>query len=99
MIGGLFASVARADGEGGGDVTGMRVAGIVSGNDGDLTGVSASGVYNYVTENLRNGVSLSWGANVVGGGLNGFSAAGGYNYAGSNGRLAVQVGAFHNLGP
>jgi len=75
----------------------MRVAGIVSGNDGDLTGVSASGVYNYVTENLRNGVSLSWGANVVGGRLNGFSAAGWYNYAGSNGRLAVQVGAFNNL--
>ena len=97
LIGGLLSSVDRTNGQGGGDVTGMRVAGIVSGNDGDLTGVSASGVYNYVTENLRNGVSLSWGANVVGGRLNGFSAAGWYNYAGSNGRLAVQVGAFNNL--
>jgi hypothetical protein len=97
LIGGLLSSVARTDGQGGGDVTGVRVGGIVSGNDGDLTGVSASGVYNYVTENLRNGVSLSWGANVVGGRLNGFSAAGWYNYAGSNGRLAVQIGAFNNL--
>ncbi len=97
MIGGLLSSVARADGAGGGDVAGMRLAGLVSGNDGDLTGVSASGVYNYVTENLLTGVSLSWGANVVGGLLNGFSAAGLYNYAGSNGRLAVQIGAFNNL--
>jgi hypothetical protein len=97
MFGGLFSSVARANGEGGGDVAGMRVGGIVSGNDGDLSGVSASGLYNYVTANLLNGVSLSWGANVVGGRLNGFSAAAGYNYAGSNGMLAVQIGAFNNL--
>jgi hypothetical protein len=97
MIGGLLSSVARADGAGGGDVAGMRVGGIVSGNDGDLTGISASGFYNYVTQNLLTGVSLSWGANVVGGMLNGFSAAGVYNYAGSNGRLAVQIGGFNNL--
>src|SRR5437867_3484764 len=57
MIAGLFSSVARPDGEGGGDVAGIRVGGVVSGNDGNLTGVSASGLYNYVTENLRNGVS------------------------------------------
>jgi hypothetical protein len=97
MIGGLFSSVARANGDGGGNVAGMRVAGVVSGNDGDLTGVSASGAYNWVTANLLNGVSLSWGANIVGGRLNGLSAAGLYNYAGSNGRLAVQIGAFNNL--
>jgi hypothetical protein len=97
LIGGLLASVARTNGQGGGDVTGLRAGGIVSGNDGDLTGVSVSGLYNYVTENLRNGVSLSWGANVIGGRLTGFSGAGGYNYAGSNGRLAVQIGAFNNL--
>jgi hypothetical protein len=97
MIGGLLSSVARTNGQGGGDVAGMRVGGIVSGNDGSLTGVSASGLYNYVTENLLNGVSLSWGANVVGGRLNGFSAAGWYNYAGCNGRFAVQIGAFNNL--
>jgi len=75
----------------------MRVGGVASGNDGDLTGVSASGLYNFVTANLLNGVSLSWGGNVVGGRLNGLSAAGWYNYAGSNGRLAVQIGAFNNL--
>jgi hypothetical protein len=97
LFGGLLSSVARANGEGGGDVAGMRVGGIVSGNDGDLTGVSASGLYNYVTDNLLNGLSLSWGVNVIGGRLNGFSAAGWYNYAGSNGRLAVQLGAFNNL--
>lgn len=97
LIGGLFSSVARANGEGGGDVAGMRVGGIVSGNDGDLTGLSASGLYNYVAANLRNGASLSWGANVVGGRLTGLSAAAGYNYAGSNGMLAVQIGAFNNL--
>jgi len=97
LIGGLFSSVARANGEGGGNVAGMRVGGIVSGNDGDLIGVSASGVYNYVTANLLNGVSLSWGANIVGGRLNGISASAGYNYAGSNGLLAVQIGAFNNL--
>lgn len=97
MIGGLLSSVARTNGEGGGDVDGLRVGGIVSGNDGNLTGVGASGLYNYVTDNLLNGVSLSWGANVVGGRLNGFAAAGWYNYAGSNGRLAVQIGAFNNL--
>jgi hypothetical protein len=96
MIGGLFSSVARADGKGGGDVAGMRLGGIVSGNDGDLTGVSASGLYNYVTQNLLNGVSLSWGVTVVGGRLNGFSAAL-YNYAGANGTLAVQFGGFNNL--
>src|SRR6059036_2528445 len=56
MIGGLLSSVARTNGEGGGDVAGMRVGGIVSGNDGDLTGVSASGLYNFVTANLLNGV-------------------------------------------
>ncbi len=97
MIGGLMSSVARTDGEEGGDVSGMRLGGIVSGNDGDLTGFSASGLYNYVTDSLRSGVSLSWGANVVGGRLTGLSAAGWYNYAGTNGRLAVQVGAFNNL--
>jgi hypothetical protein len=97
MIGGLFSSVVTANGEGGGDVAGMRIAGVVSGNDGDLTGVSASGFYNYVTQSLLNGVTLSWGLNVVGARLNGFSAAGLYNFAGSNGRLAVQVGAFNNL--
>jgi hypothetical protein len=97
MIAGLFSSVDRANGEGGGNVAGMRIAGVVSGNDGDLTGVSASGLYNYVTDNLLNGVSLSWGLNVVGGRLNGFSAAGLYNFAGSNGRLAVQLGGFNNL--
>ena len=97
LIGGLLSSVARADGEGGGDVAGVRVGGVVSGNDGDLTGLSASGVYNYVTANLLNGVSLSWGLNVIGGRLNGFSAAGLYNYAGANGTLAVQIGAFNNL--
>ncbi|TMA45149.1 MAG: hypothetical protein E6J81_13270 [Deltaproteobacteria bacterium] len=37
LIGGLLSSVDRTNGQGGGDVTGMRVAGIVSGNDGDLT--------------------------------------------------------------
>jgi hypothetical protein len=97
LIGGLFSSVVRADGEGGGDVAGMRIGGIVSGNDGSLTGASASGLYNYVADSLRHGVSLSWGANVIGGRLNGLSAAGWYNYAGSNGRLAVQIGAFNNL--
>jgi len=97
MIGGLFSSVARADGQGGGDVAGMRVGGIVSGNDGNLTGMSASGIYNYVSDSLRNGVSLSWGANVIGERLTGLSVAGWYNYAGSNGRLAVQIGAFNNL--
>lgn len=97
MIGGLFASVTRANGEGGGNVAGMRAGGIVSGNDGDLIGMSASGLYNYVTANLLYGVSLSWGANIIGGRLNGFSAAGCYNFAGSNGRLAVQIGAFNNL--
>src|SRR5262249_13615756 len=56
MIGGLFSSIARANGEGGGNVAGMRVAGVVSGNDGDLTGLSASGLYNFVTANLLNGV-------------------------------------------
>jgi hypothetical protein len=75
----------------------MRAGGIVSGNDGDLIGMSASGLYNYVTANLLYGVSLSWGANIIGGRLNGFSAAGCYNFAGSNGRLAVQIGAFNNL--
>jgi hypothetical protein len=98
MFGGLFSSVDRANGDGGGDVAGLRFAGVVSGNDGDLTGVSASGLYNYVTASLLSGVSLSWGVNVIGGKLNGLSAAGWYNYAGTNGRLAVQVGAFNNLG-
>ena len=97
MIGGLFSSVARANGQGGGDVAGVRVGGLVSGNDGNLTGVSASGLYNYVMDNLLNGVSLSWGANVVGGRLSGLSAAGCYNYAGSNGTIAMQIGAFNNL--
>jgi hypothetical protein len=97
MIGGVLSSVARTNGSGG-DVAGMRLGGVVSGNDGSLTGVGASGLYNYVTDNLLSGVSLSWGANVIGGRLNGFSAAGWYNYAGSNGRLAVQIGAFNNLG-
>jgi hypothetical protein len=97
MFGGLLSSVVRANGEGGGNVDGMRVAGIVSGNDGDLTGVSVSGLYNYVTANLLGGASLSWGLNIVGGRLNGLSAAGWYNYAGSNGTLAVQIGAFNNL--
>ena len=97
MIGGLFSAVSRSNGEGGGDVSGVRVGGVVSGNDGNLTGVSASGLYNYVTDNLLSGLSLSWGANVVGGRLNGFAAAALYNYAGSNGTLAVQFGAFNNL--
>src|SRR5262249_50223846 len=96
LFGGLFSAVSPADGQGGGDVAGIRAGGIVSGNDGNLTGVSLSGLYNYVTDNLLNGVSLSWGANVVGGRLSGF-AAGAYNYAGSNGTLAVQIGAFNNL--
>ena len=98
MFGGFFSSVDRANGEGGGDVLGMRVGGLVGGNDGDLTGVSASGLFNYVTASLLNGVTLSWGINIIGGRLNGLSAAGLYNYAGTNGRLAVQVGAFNNLG-
>jgi hypothetical protein len=97
LIGGLFSSVASANGDGGGHVAGMRIGGVISGNDGDLTGLSASGLYNYVMANVLNGVSLSWGANIVGGRLNGVSAGGCYNYAGSNGLLAVQIGAFNNL--
>ena len=97
LIGGVVSRVVEADGKGGGDVEGVRVGGLVSGNDGNLTGLCASGIYNYVTENLLNGVSLSWGANMIGGQLTGFSAAGLYNYAGCNGRLAVQIGAFNNL--
>src|SRR5947208_282483 len=32
MIGGLFSAVSRSNGEGGGDVSGVRVGGVVSGN-------------------------------------------------------------------
>src|SRR5258705_6753470 len=71
LIGGLLSSVARTNGQGGGDVTGLRAGGLVGGNDGDLTGVSGSGLYNYGTENLRNGISLSLGANGMGGRLAG----------------------------
>src|SRR3989442_14704316 len=93
MIGGLFSAVSRSNGEGGGDVSGVRVGGGVSGNDGNLTGVSASGLYNYVTDNLLSGLSLSWGANVGGGRLEGVAGGALCNYAGFHGPRTVQVSA------
>jgi hypothetical protein len=97
VIGGLFSSVIRANGDGGGNLNGVCLGGVFGGSDGSLRGVSASGLYNHITEDVRQGVSLSGGASFVGKTLNGVSVASWYNYAGANGRIAVQVGAINSV--